>query len=160
MASIYRLRDKWRAQVCRRGQRISGMFETQEEAQQWASEAEERLKPVTARSKALANPDLARVLPPKVLEAMQRVKFSLPDILSISQPAPDMCGVYFLIRDEVVTYVGKTTNLLARLAKHRRMGKVFDSYTFIPCEASEMSALESDYIMAYWPSENRAVELA
>jgi hypothetical protein len=67
--------------------------------------------------------------------------------------------VYFLIRDGVVTYVGKTTNLLARLTKHRRMGKVFDSFTFIPCAESEMTQLEGDYIMAYWPAENRAVEL-
>jgi hypothetical protein len=136
------------------------MFDTQEEAKQWAAEAEERLKPATARSKALANPDLVKVMPPKVLEAMQRVKHSLTDLVSASHPAPDTCGVYFLIRDGVVTYVGKTTNVLARLTKHRRMGKVFDSFTFIPCAESEMTQLEGDYIMAYWPAENRAVELS
>jgi hypothetical protein len=160
MASIFRHKSGWRVQVQRRGTRVSQIFKTEEEARQWAGETEELLAPAAARHKALANPDLVKVIPPKVLKAMKEVEFSLAEILAMGRPAPETPGVYFLIREGVVVYIGKTRSLMARLTKHRNNGKVFDAYTFLPCALEDLAKTEALYIMAYWPLENLAVELS
>lgn len=50
MGSVFKRRDKWRAQVSRNGRRISKDFETRREAQHWATQTEqEQRAPVAAR---------------------------------------------------------------------------------------------------------------
>lgn len=56
--------------------------------------------------------------------------------------------------DGAIRYIGKTTDLHLRLSKHRRDGRAFDSYNFLPCPDSELDRMERMYIEAFMPSEN------
>ncbi len=63
------------------------------------------------------------------------------------------CGVYFLVHEGAVIYVGQSVNVYARVYTHKQEGhKSFDSFTFIPCEKEELDILESLYIHALCPS--------
>ena len=63
------------------------------------------------------------------------------------------CGVYFLVHEGAVIYVGQSVNVYASIYTHKQEGhKSFDSFTFIPCEKEELDILESLYIHALCPS--------
>jgi hypothetical protein len=63
-------------------------------------------------------------------------------------------GVYFLIKQERVIYIGQATNLLARLASHQV--RDYDSVGFIPAPAELLDELEGYWIAAFHPEHNRA----
>lgn len=64
-------------------------------------------------------------------------------------------GVYFLISDGAVVYVGQSVNVYARIATHKREGvKEFDRFAFVPCKASKLDKLESLYIHCLRPPLN------
>lgn len=64
-------------------------------------------------------------------------------------------GVYFLVLGDVVVYVGKSTNVGARLREHRRdKVKTFDRVAYIQCDASELDHLEKAYITKLKPKHN------
>tara|TARA_Y100000034_G_scaffold130767_1_gene190042 strand:+ start:580 stop:1191 length:612 start_codon:yes stop_codon:yes gene_type:complete len=69
-------------------------------------------------------------------------------------------GVYFLIKDGAVVYVGQSKKLLSRLGSHVRdnLGK-FDSYCYITCDEGKLDALESLYIHLIRPKMNYSDEL-
>jgi hypothetical protein len=75
------------------------------------------------------------------------------EIIAGAQGYEFACGVYFLVRDGVVVYVGQSVNVYARVYSHKQSGKVFDSFAFTPCEREELDMLESLYIHALCPSE-------
>lgn len=60
MASIYKLRDKWRVQVFKAGQRVSAVFPTKAEAKSWASVKEAELE--NQQAKPYANKTLQDAL--------------------------------------------------------------------------------------------------
>lgn len=94
-----------------------------------------------------ATQDDALAAPPTLL--------SEAEIIALSKPADPACsGVYFLVRDGKVIYVGQSRKLAIRLETHARW-KVFDRLYWIPCEIDGLNALESAYIRAFWPIENR-----
>jgi excinuclease UvrABC nuclease subunit len=64
------------------------------------------------------------------------------------------CGVYFLVKDDVVLYVGKSVNVDARIAQHR-LSKSFDSYTFIECSEADLDTVERGYIEELNPPLNK-----
>jgi len=65
------------------------------------------------------------------------------------------CGIYFLVREGVVVYVGQGICVLARIASHSINPKrPFDSWTWLPCERSQLDALERAYITALVPAYN------
>jgi hypothetical protein len=61
-------------------------------------------------------------------------------------------GVYFLIDNDKVVYVGQSVNVYARIASHN--DKVFDSFAFIPCKKKILDTLESLYIHILRPALN------
>lgn len=61
-------------------------------------------------------------------------------------------GIYFLIKNEKVVYVGQSKNVLTRISFHK--DKNFDSYAFLPCEEHEMDIIESLYIHLLQPEQN------
>lgn len=65
---------------------------------------------------------------------------------------PKRSGVYHLIRDGVVVYVGQTENIFARLGGHRV--KDFDDVAFFPCEVSELDTLEEEHLARLRPALN------
>ena len=61
-------------------------------------------------------------------------------------------GVYFLIRQKVVVYVGRTKNLDQRLLGHTN--KQYDDVRFFPCPESKLSYYENRWIARFKPEYN------
>ena len=77
----------------------------------------------------------------------------------ITKAQPLRCtfpGIYFLIRDHHVVYVGQSiSNILVRIAAHTR-DKEFDSYAVIPVDdpSIDLNTLEAAYIYQLEPHYN------
>lgn len=75
------------------------------------------------------------------------------EIVEHAVPIDTACGVYFLICEKKVVYVGQSTNVFSRIFTHIQT-KVFDSYVYMPCEKDMLDKLESLYIHFLSPSLN------
>lgn len=76
------------------------------------------------------------------------------EIVAKSAPFKSKCGVYFLIQDDQVVYVGQSVSVETRIRNHANNKyeiKVFDRYAYIPCEKQQLDVLESLYIHALNP---------
>ena len=53
------------------------------------------------------------------------------DILERAQSMSEAKGIYFLISDGIIVYIGESTNVYKRIAEHLKDSKLkrFDSYT-------------------------------
>ncbi len=67
------------------------------------------------------------------------------DILTMSQQYKKLCGVYFLICDGSVVYVGQSVDIQSRLGSHAN-SIPFGSYYYIECDNTQLDLLESIYI--------------
>ena len=75
------------------------------------------------------------------------------EITMASLPWQNLSGIYFLVQDEQVVYVGQSTNVYSRIAYH--VGdKTFEKYAFVPCDIDLLDKLESLYIHALRPKLN------
>lgn len=163
MASIdYRETKKglrYRAQVRMQGVVKYRTFPTEKEARDWADALEDRIKrhkyrPTIEQRKMDLEP-LLGILPTRVLSALSEIPYELRDILEVAIPFKAGPGVYFLIKSKDVIYVGQSAvDCLGRIVKHRREGKVFDSYVILPCSVDKLDALEAQYITALVPKLN------
>lgn len=75
------------------------------------------------------------------------------EIVEHAVPATTAVGVYFLIQDKRIVYVGQSTNVFSRIFTHIG-SKKFDSYVYIPCEKEKLDKLESLYIHFLSPPLN------
>lgn len=75
------------------------------------------------------------------------------EIVEQSDSIADCCGVYFLIKNGAVVYVGQSVNVHNRIMEHRA-GKDFDRFAFVACAASALNMLESLYIHVLRPPLN------
>ncbi|MGJ7512390.1 GIY-YIG nuclease family protein [Variovorax sp. GT1P44] len=76
----------------------------------------------------------------------------LTSMLTTTEAKP-LPGVYFLISEGVVTYVGQSQNVLARMSGHR--GKRFDAVKMIhEPDMNALSPLEDRWIQAFAPRDN------
>ena len=65
-----------------------------------------------------------------------------------------LCGVYFLVNDDRVVYVGQSVNVYSRVKTHMAdPRKTFDSWCFIRCEKRMLDVLESLYIHFLQPKQ-------
>ena len=67
-------------------------------------------------------------------------------------PWNTLVGIYFLIKDKEIVYIGQSTNVYRRLTAHT--DKHFSGYVVIPCETHELDILESLYIHCLQPKYN------
>ena len=74
------------------------------------------------------------------------------EIVKSSNPWQRATGVYFLISNYNIVYVGQSVNIYGRLQDHT--DKQFDSFSFIPCEKNILDKLESLYIHVLQPKLN------
>ena len=74
------------------------------------------------------------------------------EIARAAIPTGQGCGVYFLLLEGEVVYVGQSVNVPGRVRDHRH-AKVFDSYAYIPCKEESLDVLESLYIHYLQPSQ-------
>lgn len=63
-----------------------------------------------------------------------------------------MIGIYFLLKGDVVVYVGQSMNVEKRVTAHR--DKDFDSFRVIPCEPSKLLHYEKRLIKYFKPMYN------
>jgi len=87
---------------------------------------------------------------------MNKNEFTKEQIVSAKQPiSRSVCGVYFLIDQDEIVYVGQSLNAMSRIAVHLTdQTKVFDSYTIIECSPEELSDIEAHYILTWNPVFN------
>lgn len=74
-------------------------------------------------------------------------------IISMAKPYEKICGVYFLLINDAVVYVGQSTDVHARMGAHSN-AIPFDSYAYIECEKSNLDLMESAYIHLLSPALN------
>lgn len=76
------------------------------------------------------------------------------DILDRAIPADGpRSGIYFLIRDNRVVYVGKSLNINGRVPQHAP-SKIFDSWAWLPYPAEDLIRIERAYIDVILPEYN------
>lgn len=76
-------------------------------------------------------------------------------IASQAVPFVEVVGVYFLIQNEKIVYIGQSTNIFKRLYEHKKdKDKSWDAYSYIECSAGELDIVESMYIFKYEPIYN------
>lgn len=61
-------------------------------------------------------------------------------------------GVYFLVQDDEVVYVGQSVHVYSRIAQHS--DKKFNRYAFVPCDVALLDKLEALYIHVLKPRLN------
>lgn len=64
-----------------------------------------------------------------------------------------LCGVYLLIKNEEIVYVGQSINVDRRVKDHATH-KSFDRVALVPCQREKLIPLEADYIRVFNPRLN------
>ena len=154
MATFRERSGKIHAEICVNYMRASRTFSTMEAAEFWADRKEASLAKIENLKITFDSHRVTTGIPLRMLEAMKKANYSEDDILASAFTVETMSGVYFLIREKRVRYVGQTKNLFDRLRRHYNNGKKFDSYAFIPCPVEQLNELEAAYIMSMLPEEN------
>jgi len=150
MASFQKTTNGWRAQLNVRGLRRSATFKTKLEAAAWVDREEVALRALASGSgyrKAVPKSKLSFV---RLLDLL-----SADEIIAKSDPILQSSGVYFLIKNGSIVYVGQSTDVHARIATHRR-DKEFDRVTIIWCPPDSLLKVEAKYIAKFRPVLNRS----
>lgn len=155
MASITQQSNgKWRAQIFVKGQRDTKVFATEKMAREWGKAVEDKLKKRAELKELIEVGAGLPNFPKRIIEAMFDSPLTYSEIVEGSIPTSVVCGIYFLIRDDRIVYVGQSTNALRRVARHIDDGKIFDRFSIAPCKKEELDKLERTYITALYPEEN------
>lgn len=154
MASIILRGRRYRAEVARLGIRRSSSFNTFEEARAWAVQLETEILGRAPTDRFGLPP-----APVHEIEAAEVIAAGLimqrGEILGLPKFRP-ACGIYFLINEDEIVYVGKSVDLHRRVAEHYAHWKQFDCYTYIACLPEQLDQLERHYIRDLRPSLNVA----
>lgn len=157
MAYIRPHREGWRAEVFKRGQRVSKKFPTKEAAERWAAETERKIGGRVVGQTPVFDgdgPPLVTSVPTAVLRARRSIPYLEDEIVAAAVPTSTASGIYFLIRAGEVVYVGQSLDVLHRIARHRREGRPFDAYAVLECTVDKLDELERLYIRAFVPEDN------
>lgn len=145
MASFQKRSGNWRAIVRRFGETRTATFATKAQAEHWAKAVELKIAAKEKQRRAfqeLAGSARDRLLSPN-------------EVLSRSTASIFSTGIYFLILGDEIVYVGKSSNVGARIAEHSSRGRDFDRFHVILCLPDEADDLEQNYIKAIRPKQNR-----
>lgn len=66
------------------------------------------------------------------------------------------CGIYFLLKNGVVVYIGQSTNLVDRMKYHNTQLLDYDCARFIKCDEDKLDYYEKRWIKKFRPFENKA----
>ena len=149
--------NNWRVELCVKGIRKSRSFKSRTLAEAWAEKTELALTDQQERIAAAANVSIAKLIPQRVLDALALTDYTKTDVLRAALPCRDHCGVYFLIQEDDVIYVGKSINIFNRIARHRSDGREFDSFAYLLCPMDALEQTEATYITAFMPWLNIAL---
>ena len=77
------------------------------------------------------------------------------DILCRAMKYKKKVGIYFLISDLEIIYIGQSINIHSRIGTHCREGfKSFDKVSYIECSENDLNRLETKYIYKFQPKHN------
>ncbi|HUN01051.1 MAG TPA: GIY-YIG nuclease family protein [Halothiobacillus sp.] len=80
------------------------------------------------------------------------------EIIKKSKRAPKrICGIYFLIDQGGIVYVGQSCDAELRVRAHALKAdrnKIYDKYFLLPCKRNELDVLERYYINKFLPKYN------
>jgi len=83
------------------------------------------------------------------------------EILEKKKKINDVPGIYFLIKEEEIVYIGSSKNTLNRIRHHLTSSKKnFNYYYIIPfkkIKKKNLLLLESEYILKFFPKYNRSI---
>ena len=65
------------------------------------------------------------------------------------------CGIYFLVKDSMIVYIGQSTRLQSRIESHRE-DKDFDDAFYFECPREELDDIERELIRGFSPRYNIA----
>jgi len=92
---------------------------------------------------------------------MEGELLSEEEIISMKEPFETIPGIYFLIKDNNIVYIGQSIHIPARVRSHAIPGrksvhlkKEFDSYTYVMCREEELDFYERAYIQKFKPIYN------
>jgi hypothetical protein len=76
-------------------------------------------------------------------------------IVEASKPFKPLCGIYFLIKQKKVVYVGQSVNIPSRICTHfLDERKSFENFAFIECHPNQLDVWETLYIHTLQPEQN------
>ena len=78
---------------------------------------------------------------------------SIELLKSFAQTNAPVCGVYFLMKNCKVVYIGQSVNVYARIREHKTH-KSFTSWCFMACEKKHLDYIESKMIHHFKPKLN------
>lgn len=145
MASFVKRSGSWRVQVRICGVTSTKTLQTKAAAEYWAKQEEHDIRERHENRQAMY----------KKFKHGDPHKLSADVILQNSTPNIARAGVYFLIKNDAVVYVGQSKNVLVRVSKHSINGRDFDSFYMLACEEDALDYVEAHYIRMLDPSGNR-----
>jgi hypothetical protein len=99
--------------------------------------------------------DGTQLLPIPIL-VKEVCQWAVPNSLSMVADrlieVPEVSGIYFLINQGEVIYVGQSHNVAARILGHKN--KIFDRAFVLPCPLSKMNETEAAFIGIFKPKLN------
>lgn len=73
-----------------------------------------------------------------------------------ARPLKRQPAIYFLLSNGEIVYIGRSSNLPARIGDHiSKPGMPCDAYFAVHCPAKDLDATEAAYIQRYQPACNR-----
>lgn len=86
------------------------------------------------------------------LVATDKIRESAVDVTHF----PNYPGIYFLMKDDEIVYVGQSTRLCARLAGHVGQPgmKEFNRISWVEVPIEDLNFMEAAYILFYRPKHN------
>lgn len=89
-------------------------------------------------------------------EAARIESLTAADVLAKAIPALRQSGIYFLILNGEIAYVGQSMDVWARIVQHLKVRR-FDSFSWFACPESELDRLEALCIEKFRPWQNDGI---
>lgn len=107
-----------------------------------------------------APPVEATARPPAVIEEIPAPTAPIDDLqtaLPSNRMQANIVGIYFLFFNDLLVYVGGSSNVLFRIGQHIRGGEIpFTTFSVLPCALRKISEVEDRYIKEWRPKYNVA----
>ena len=154
MASIQKTQNGYRAFLYVQGYRASKQFPTRSAAKNWAVAKETELRKGPTAFADLYDPTDQPIPSVMRYEDPTIETLSEIEILGASRSVAKVCGVYFLIENDAIVYVGQSIEVYSRLSAHFR-SFTFDRVTIVECPRERLDSLELLYIQKFSPKHNK-----
>jgi hypothetical protein len=89
-----------------------------------------------------------------VKDTAQALELDKDYILSNSLPVYPQCGIYFLIQDDEIVYIGQSIHIPNRLHSHQKKNRQFERVFFVECKEEDLDEIERQYIRKFSPKLN------